>query len=149
MFSISIVTFDKTLVKIVLLINFNFQVLSILFSHCLRCIVREVFNYPVYGKEHLKKRGPLIMCWTFDVWDVIILTVDNTSEANTLGATNKVFHFWYTDPSKHEASTQCWLNIGPPSASLGQHKTSIGLTTHICWVRPTCSFQWLGSSTRE
>ena len=29
--------------------------------------------------------------------------------------------------------TQCWSNVGPPSATLAQHKTSTGSTPRVCW----------------
>ena len=34
-------------------------------------------------------------------------------------------------PWKHETSSQCWFNVGPPSTTLTQHWTSIGLTYRV------------------
>ena len=37
-------------------------------------------------------------------------------------------------PHKHDALTQCWYYVGPPSATLAQRKTSIGSMRGVCWV---------------
>ena len=37
-------------------------------------------------------------------------------------------------PSKHETSTQCCNNVGPPSATLAQHCYNIGSTSRVCRV---------------
>ena len=41
-------------------------------------------------------------------------------------------------PSKHETFTQCWFNVGPPSATLSQHWANIGWTSRVslagCWM---------------
>ena len=42
-------------------------------------------------------------------------------------------------PSKHETLTQCWFNVGPPSARLSQHWTNIGSMYRVCWV---CAQKW-------
>ena len=34
--------------------------------------------------------------------------------------------FGVADPSRSEALTQCWFNVGPASQTLGQHWTSLG-----------------------
>ena len=33
-----------------------------------------------------------------------------------------------------EDGNSCWLNVGPPSPMLGQHKTIIEMTSCVCWV---------------
>ena len=40
-------------------------------------------------------------------------------------------------PNKHDALTQCWFYVGPPSATLAQRKTSIGSMRRVCWVVST------------
>ena len=35
--------------------------------------------------------------------------------------------------SKQETLTQCWGNVGPPSAPLDQHCPSIGSMSRVCW----------------
>ena len=40
--------------------------------------------------------------------------------------------------SKHETFTQCWFNVGPPSATLDQLWTNIRWTSRVCWVIITC-----------
>ena len=42
-------------------------------------------------------------------------------------------------PSKDEALTQGWFNVGPPSSTSAQHWTNLGLTSRVryywvCWV---------------
>ena len=37
----------------------------------------------------------------------------------------------YIYPSKHEALTQCWVNVGPASATLAQHWTNTGPTSRV------------------
>ena len=39
-------------------------------------------------------------------------------------------------PSKHETSTQCWVNVGPPSPTSPQHSPSIGSMYRVCWDGP-------------
>ena len=34
--------------------------------------------------------------------------------------------------------TQCWSNVGPPSATLGQHCTNIGWTSRVCCDSTRC-----------
>ena len=41
---------------------------------------------------------------------------------------------------------QCWLIVGPPSATLAQHQTSIGSTCRVCWVRAVSSASGSGES---
>ena len=36
------------------------------------------------------------------------------------------------EPKKTVTLTQCWFNVGPASATLAQHQTSIGLTSCVC-----------------
>ena len=36
-------------------------------------------------------------------------------------------------PSKHGTLKQCWSNVGPPSATLAQHYTSIVWMCRVCW----------------
>ena len=44
-------------------------------------------------------------------------------------------------PGNHDILTQCWYNVGPPSATLVQHCTNIGLLSRICWeLFCTCIF---------
>ena len=33
---------------------------------------------------------------------------------------------------------QCWIKVGPPSATLGQHQISIGSPYQVRWVHTTC-----------
>ena len=40
-------------------------------------------------------------------------------------------------PNKHETSTQCWANVGPPSTTLAQHWSSIGSMSRVYW------FAWI------
>ena len=37
-------------------------------------------------------------------------------------------------PNKHDALTQCWFYVGPPSVTLAQRKTSIGSIRGVCWA---------------
>ena len=37
--------------------------------------------------------------------------------------------------SKHDTLNQCWFDIGPSSATLAQHQTSIVSMCRVCWVR--------------
>ena len=46
--------------------------------------------------------------------------------------------------SKHETSTQCWTNIGPPSTTLAQHWSNIGSMSRACWDIP-----WFGNQKVE
>ena len=39
-----------------------------------------------------------------------------------------------TMPSKHDISTQCWTNTGPPATTLAQHRSNIGSMSRACWV---------------
>ena len=43
---------------------------------------------------------------------------------------------------KHETLTQCWANVGTPSATLAQHQTSTGSTLRVCWVSFCQSVLW-------
>ena len=36
-------------------------------------------------------------------------------------------------PSKHEALSHCWFNVGPPSTTLAQHWTNFGSMPRVCW----------------
>ena len=47
------------------------------------------------------------------------------------------------DPSKHETSTQCWTNIGTPTTTLAQHRSSIGSMSRACWVGTAIQTQYL------
>ena len=38
-----------------------------------------------------------------------------------------------SEPSKHEALTQCYFNVGPPSLTSEQHYNNIGSTPRVCW----------------
>ena len=42
-----------------------------------------------------------------------------------------------TSPAKTTLN-QCCVNVGPPSATLGQHQPSIGSTSRVCWVNLCC-----------
>ena len=37
-------------------------------------------------------------------------------------------------PSEHDSLSQCWVTVGPPSATLAQHHPSTGSTRRDCWV---------------
>ena len=37
--------------------------------------------------------------------------------------------------SKHETLTHCWLNDGPPSATMAQHWTNSGSKSRVFWVQ--------------
>ena len=37
-------------------------------------------------------------------------------------------------PRKHETSTQCYTNVGPPSTTLARHWYNIGSMSRICWL---------------
>ena len=37
-------------------------------------------------------------------------------------------------PGKHEKLKQCWIDVGPSSATLSQHQTNIGSTSRVGWV---------------
>ena len=37
-------------------------------------------------------------------------------------------------PSKHDTFTQCWINVGPSSTTLGQHWFNIGWMSRVCSV---------------
>ena len=53
-------------------------------------------------------------------------------------------------PRKHETLTQCWLNAGPSSATLSQHRTITGSTPRVCtdqmsvkcWASVACDGQY-------
>ena len=49
---------------------------------------------------------------------------------------NSELHTWIHKfpPNKHDALTQCWFYVWPPSATLAQRKTSIGSRRGVCWV---------------
>ena len=36
-------------------------------------------------------------------------------------------------PSKHETSTQCCFDVGPPSSTPVHHQSSIGSMSRVCW----------------
>ena len=36
-------------------------------------------------------------------------------------------------PSKHDTLNHCWFDVGPASATLGQHQTNIGSTYRVHW----------------
>ena len=36
-------------------------------------------------------------------------------------------------PGVHETPTQCWIVVGPPSATLAQHWSSVGSASRVCW----------------
>ena len=38
------------------------------------------------------------------------------------------------EPSKHETSNQCWVNVGPTSLTAVQHWPNIGSMSPVCWV---------------
>ena len=38
-----------------------------------------------------------------------------------------------SEPSKHEALTQCYFNVGPLSLTSEQHYNNIGSTSRVCW----------------
>ena len=40
---------------------------------------------------------------------------------------------YWTQPSKHEMLNQGWFDAGPAAQTVGQHWTSIGLASHVCW----------------
>ena len=50
--------------------------------------------------------------------------------------------------SKHGTLNQCWFNAGPTSATLGQHWSSIGLTSPVSWgcrshlISPSLPWIW-------
>ena len=37
------------------------------------------------------------------------------------------------DPSKHETLNQCWVDVGPPSATLVQHQPNISSMSRVYW----------------
>ena len=37
-------------------------------------------------------------------------------------------------PSKHDTLNQCWFNVGPASATLAQHYSSIGSMCRVFWA---------------
>ena len=39
-------------------------------------------------------------------------------------------------PGKHHIFNQCWLDVGPSSATLGEHQASIGWSSPVGWVPP-------------
>ena len=38
-------------------------------------------------------------------------------------------------PSKHDTLNRCWFLVGPSSATLAQHQTSIDSMCHVCWLQ--------------
>ena len=50
--------------------------------------------------------------------------------------------YWLKLPSKHDTSTQCKSNAGPPSTTLVQHWTNIGLMYRVCWVGTVDRHSW-------
>ena len=49
-------------------------------------------------------------------------------------------------PSKHDTLKQCWLNVGPSSAMVGQHQASIVSMCRVCW---DCPFSCRGDAFHD
>ena len=45
----------------------------------------------------------------------------------------------HRSPSKDGTLNQCCFNVGPLSATLGQHQNNIGSMAHVCWSPPSCT----------
>ena len=65
----------------------------------------------------------------------IILTDSNTDNGNRSVVSRLSFFFIekFYHPSKHDISTQCRTNVGPPSTPLAQHWSSTGSMCRVCW----------------
>ena len=66
----------------------------------------------------------------------ITLLVTNQSIPNEINISiQKYYSFFllFRFPA-NTTLTQCWSNVGPPSATLAQHQTSTGSKPRVCWA---------------
>ena len=89
------------------------------------------WRWPSQG-WHIQKRKEWVIPGLLNYMSVLLVCLLQTFAMWWNDSTCWLADYWDAAQTTTKTLTQCWFDFRPPSTTLAQHQTSIGLTARVC-----------------